>query len=122
PSVIREEKESGACERVLEIPEPHDPWVLLARWYLPQTGASLWRRSTVEQVGGWKIDQPCCQEHELYCRLLQAGAEFVHCPSAKSVYRQWSSETTCRKDPGETRRRRLEVIGNMERHLRGAGE
>jgi glycosyltransferase involved in cell wall biosynthesis len=122
PSIIREEKEPEASERVLDIPEPHDPWVLLARWYLPQTGAALWRRSTVQRAGGWKIDQPCCQEHELYCRLLQAGAEFVYCPSAKSVYRQWSSETTCRKDPGETRRRRLEVIANMEQHLKGAGE
>ena len=31
-----------------------------------QTGAPLWRRQAICEVGGWKPDQPCCQEHELY--------------------------------------------------------
>ncbi|MEM6498664.1 MAG: glycosyltransferase family A protein, partial [Pseudomonadota bacterium] len=60
------------------IPEPHDPWRLLALWKLPQTGASIWRRSALEDVGGWHEDQPCCQEHELYLRLLIAGKRLRH--------------------------------------------
>src|SRR5262249_36168082 len=36
-----------------EIPEPRDPWILLALWRLPQTGGALWRRSALEEVGGW---------------------------------------------------------------------
>src|SRR6266536_5566089 len=27
------------------IPMPRDPWVLLAKWQLPQTGGPLWRRA-----------------------------------------------------------------------------
>src|SRR6266567_2699606 len=54
------------------IPQPWDPWVLLARWLLPQTGGTLWRTASVGAVGGWRAGQPCCQEHELYLRLLAA--------------------------------------------------
>ena len=58
------------AQEPVPIPEPHDPWILLARWYLPQTGASLWRKQALLDVGGWKPGQPACQEHELYLRLV----------------------------------------------------
>jgi DNA-binding GntR family transcriptional regulator len=29
------------------------------------------RRSALESLNGWRNDQPCCQEHELYGRLLE---------------------------------------------------
>jgi glycosyltransferase involved in cell wall biosynthesis len=121
PSIIRDETATPATERVLPIPEPHDPWVLLARWYLPQTGASLWRREALQRVGGWKPDQPCCQEHELYLRLLKASTSFLYCATSGSIYRQWSQGTTCKRNPDETRRRRLEIIAGMEAHLREIG-
>jgi glycosyltransferase involved in cell wall biosynthesis len=35
------------------MPTPRDPWVLLAKWQLPQTGGSLWRRAALGSVGGW---------------------------------------------------------------------
>jgi GT2 family glycosyltransferase len=71
-------------------------WLL---WELPQTGGALWRRSALEKLGGWKKDQPCCQEHELYLRAIQAGLRFVFAPTAGAVYHIWSEETLCRKDP-----------------------
>jgi glycosyltransferase involved in cell wall biosynthesis len=102
---------------ILSIPLPHDPWILLARWYLPQTGSALWRKQAVVEVGSWKIDQPCCQEHELYLRLLMAGKQFHYCESADSVYRQWSESTVCKRDKSETQRRRLEITDRLEQHL-----
>jgi glycosyltransferase involved in cell wall biosynthesis len=72
------------------MPEPHDdPWVLLALWYLPQTGGPLWKRAALERVNGWRIGQPCCQEHELYFRLLAAGRRFAFFPDISAVYRNW---------------------------------
>ena len=59
-------------------------------WELPQTGGCLWRKSALESVGGWREEQPCCQEHELYLRALQAGLRFVLAPSPHAVYRLWS--------------------------------
>jgi glycosyltransferase involved in cell wall biosynthesis len=106
---------------LLPIPEPHDPWVLLARWYLPQTGAPLWRRSALVDVGGWKPDQPCCQEHELYLRLLMADKRFTYCKHNGAVYRQWGEHTVCKRNVPEVHRRRLEIEKRMEEFLRARG-
>lgn len=107
---------------LLPIPEPHDPWVLLARWYLPQTGSPLWRKQAIEDVGGWKPNQPRCQEHELYLRLLMRGKRMVYCPTNGAVYRQWSEETLWKRDRAQTRRQHLEIIGRAEEFLKGRGE
>ena len=104
-------------QEILPIPQPRDPWVLLARWYLPQTGSPLWRKQAIIDVGSWKINQPCCQEHELYLRLLIAQKRFRYYEEAASVYRQWSESTVCKKSKLETYRRRLEVIDKTEQHL-----
>jgi len=115
--------EGGTTQEVTAIPEPHDPWVLLARWWLPQTGGPLWRRQTLIDVGGWKPDQPCCQEHELYLRLLQAGAEFCYFEECHAAYRHWSlSETVSKRNRAELRRQRLEIEERMEVFLRSRGE
>ena len=108
---------SPQARQEMPIPKPHDPWILLARWYLPQTGSPLWRRQAIADVGGWKVDQPCCQEHELYLRLLIAGKQFEYCGASGSVYRQWSDATVCKRDPSETRRRRLAIEDALEQHL-----
>lgn len=109
-------------QRVLPIPESHDPWILLALWQLPQTGAPLWRRQALVDVGGWKPDQPCCQEHELYLRLLIAGKKFRYCPTPGAVYRQWSEQTVCKKNKPEVHRRRLEIEQRAEDWLREQDE
>ena len=110
--------ESKTRREPLPIPEPHDPWILLARWFLPQTGSPLWRKLAVVAAGGWKPDQPCCQEHELYLRLLATGARFEYRDVAGAVYRQWSAGTVCRRDAAEVNRRRLEIKLRAEEHLR----
>lgn len=69
------------------------------RWHIPQTGGCLWRREALARTGGWKEGQPCCQEHELYLRALIAGLRFAYAPTPGAVYRIWSEETLCRKDP-----------------------
>lgn len=104
------------------ITEPHDPWILLARWYLPQTGGSLWRKAALEDVDGWKPDQPCCQEHELYLRLLMAGKRFTYCPHNGAIYRIWSEETVCHKNKPQTRQQRLMILDRAETFLRNTGE
>ena len=117
PSIFEYHTSEKVTQKILPIPEPHDPWVLLARWYLPQTGSPLWRKQAIIDVGGWKVDQPCCQEHELYLRLLIAKKSFQYYPKAASVYRQWSESTVCKKSKSETYRRRLEIIDKLEQHL-----
>jgi glycosyltransferase involved in cell wall biosynthesis len=109
------------CE-LLPIPEQRDLWMLLASWELPQTGAPLWRKQAIVDVGGWKADQPCCQEHELYLRLLIRGKRFTYHPTNGAVYRQWSNETLCKRDISEVHRRRLEIEQRLEDYLRKSNQ
>lgn len=97
------EREGNPPERWISELDPElDLAALWLAWQLPQTGAVLWRKSALEEIGGWKPDQPCCQEHELYLRALKHGLRFVFAPTAHAVYRLWSEETVCRKDPRRT--------------------
>jgi glycosyltransferase involved in cell wall biosynthesis len=107
---------------LLPIPEPRDPWILLARWELPQTGGVLWRRQALVDLGGWNAEMPCCQEHELYLRALIAGKRFVYCSAAGAVYRQWSEETVCKKNKPRVHQWRLEIERRAEEWLRQSGE
>jgi glycosyltransferase involved in cell wall biosynthesis len=121
PVTLEHWSEQGSRRELLAIPEPHDPWILLASWKLPQTGAPLWRRRAILEVGGWKHDQPCCQEHELYLRLLIGEKHFAYCPANGAIYRQWSTQTVCKQDVSELHRRRLEIEQSLENHLRNKG-
>lgn len=116
-AVLNLESPNDVIQEVLPIPQPHDPWVLLARWYLPQTGSPLWRKQAIVDVGGWKEKQICCQEHELYLRLLQGNKKFGYFGVGGSVYRQWSETTVCKKNQAQTYRRRLEITDKLEQHL-----
>jgi len=121
PTVYEYWQDDRSRQEIYSIPEPHDPWILLARWYLPQTGSPLWRKQALLDVGGWKLDQPCCQEHELYLRLLIAGKQFEYCPHAGSVYRQWSESTLCKKDISKTQEQRLLIKDRLENYLKQQG-
>ncbi len=122
PSVMQYEQEGAARQEILPIPEPRDPWALLALWKLPQTGSPLWRKAAVVGVGGWSADQPVCQEHELYLRLLKSGKSFAYVDDAGSVYRQWSDGTVCRRDVPNTYRHRLAITREAEDFLLEHGE
>lgn len=117
PSILEHWNNGQVWQEILPIPQPHDPWVLLARWYLPQTNSPLWRKQAILDVSGWKSSQPCCQEHELYFRLLKTGKVFAYCESAKSVYRQWSNTTVCKKDIRQTWLMRLAIETELEEYL-----
>lgn len=104
------------------IPEPRDPHILLARWQLPQTGAPLFRKQALLDVAGWKEDQPCCQEHELYLRLLMDGKRFVYVEAGGAVYRIWSEATLSRRNKALTRRERRKITDRLETYLQQTGQ
>jgi glycosyltransferase involved in cell wall biosynthesis len=122
PVTIEHWAEHNTWRELLPIPEPHDLWVLLASWGLPQTGAPLWRKQAIVDVDGWKREQPCCQEHELYLRLLIGGKRFVYHPTNGAIYRQWSTDTLCKRDISEVHRRRLEIEQRLEDYLRESNQ
>jgi glycosyltransferase involved in cell wall biosynthesis len=100
-------------------PDPRDDiWVLMLRWWLPQTGGQLWRRRALIEVGGWKPDQPCCQDNELYLRFLTCGKRFAYCPTAKAVYRISGDNSVSTRDPALLQTCRLEILSQAETFLR----
>lgn len=105
-----------------QIPPPRDLWVSLIREQMPQTGGPLWRKQALEDVNGWKIDQPCCQEHDLYLRLLMAGKSFAYCEDAGAVYRYWGNHTVSKRNPNEWKRRQLVIQDQAEEFLRATGQ
>ncbi len=122
PVILEHYQQDKSWQEVLAIPEPHDPWILLVRWHLPQTNSPLWRKQAIIDVGGWKVDQPCCQEHELYLRLLITGKLFEYFETPGSVYRQWSETTVCKKNKPQTYQRRLEITDQAELYLEKTGQ
>ena len=106
---------------VTVIPEPRDPWTLLALWRLPQTGAPLWRRQALLDVGGWREEQPCCQEHELYLRLLMAGKTFAYDPAGGAVYRRFATGTISTSNMARVRTERAKIVMRLENHLAAEG-
>ena len=113
-------EESGARTHSALDPA-HDLFSQWLAWELPQTGGALWRKSALEKIGGWKEDQPCCQEHELYARALMAGLRFVFAPTPHAVYRVWSEATVCRRDPRQLVRVRTQLIDELRAWLEARG-
>ncbi len=118
PVWIETWKGNSSSRTTSEISTDADIFTQWIRWHIPQTGGCLWRREALKRIGGWKEGQPCCQEHELYLRALMADLRFKFTPSPGAVYRIWSEETLCRKDPLLVIRVRTELFDTLLAHLK----
>jgi glycosyltransferase involved in cell wall biosynthesis len=122
-SYYNEPGHAGSERRyIIPIPEPRDPWLLLLRGHLPQPGALLWRKSAVEAVGGWKRNQVCYEDYELYLRLLMGGRQFLFCPHVGAVYRRWSAVTLSRRNRSDIQRQYMNIVDRAEKFLTARGE
>lgn len=119
-SPMRIRDEATGSERVYD-GATGDPVIDYIRWGPFQTSAMLWRREAVVGAGGWKIDQPVCQEHELILRLLQRGARFASSPGVHTVYRQHAAPSVSRRDPLLTIRQRMALTDEFESWLAAGG-
>jgi len=117
PVTVEWHSQSGFTTGLLVIPPPHDPWAQLALWHLPQTGAPLFRRQALLDVGGWREEQPCCQEHELYLRLLMSGKNFKYSDAGGAVYRRFETGTLSTTNMSRVWRERLKIEQRIEQYL-----
>ncbi len=113
--VINEQGSRRETDRFDEQLDIFSQWI---SWLLPQTGGCLWRRGVIESIGGWNESMPCCQEHELYMRALMAGVRFHRAPTANAVYRIWSENTLCRRDPRRVIRVRTDLIDKLREWMK----
>ena len=117
PVWVETHSPTGSSRVLSETSPDADIFTQWIRWHIPQTGGCLWRREALARLGGWKEGQPCCQEHELYLRAIIAGLRFVFAPTPGAVYRIWSEETLCRKDPLLVIRIRTGLFDTLLAHL-----
>lgn len=82
-------------------------------WALSQTGTLLFRKSSLDRIGGWNEAFPCCQDNELCFRALRAGLKFCYVDHADTVYRIWSEGTISSSNPSLKARIRTELLEQM---------
>ena len=58
PTTMEFWSEQGVRHEQIAISGPHDYWAMLASWKLPQTGAPLWKRSAILDVGAGSVINP----------------------------------------------------------------
>ena len=84
PALTEYHEDGGLRYEASAVLKPEDPWVLLAKWALPQTGGSLWRKEAIADVGAWDESMTCCQEHDLYSRPRLDNAQHYGCRCRRS--------------------------------------
>lgn len=113
--------ESSGRERPIVIQPEADPGLHFIQWVPFGTIGPLFRREALQRVGGWKEDQPCCQEHELLLRLIMAGCRFGLLNEPLAVYRIHGMHTVSNRDPLRTARERMRLTDRMEAFLLETG-
>ncbi|MBL4884095.1 MAG: glycosyltransferase [Planctomycetaceae bacterium] len=91
------------------------------RWQVAQTGTVLWKSTSLKQIGGWNKNYPCCQDNEVTLRAIQQGLVFKAVSHADAIYRIWSEETVCRKDPSRVIHTKTKLIDEMLNWLQDNG-
>ncbi|NJL44597.1 MAG: glycosyltransferase [Leptolyngbyaceae cyanobacterium SM2_3_12] len=65
---------------------------LLGLWWIA-TACPLYRRTTVEQVGGWDESLRAAQDRDFLLSVVLAGAQATYQPGCVSVYRRYGNVT-----------------------------
>ena len=92
-------------------------------WSPFSTNSIMLRAEAVRARGGWKEDQPCCQEHELLLRVFLGGHKFG-CLNERigAIYRQHGCETISKKNPEQVLRIRMGLTDALESYLKQQGQ
>lgn len=121
-TIRRETPEGPVLTRFGHHLAPIDMWTKFILWHTPQTGAFLYHVDALRNVGGWDPTQPCCQDNALTLALLMAGRQFQYVSSYGAVYREHSTATLSRRDPGRVMRERAKLLDRAEDYLATTGD
>ena len=99
------------------LPSPNTPESHWIRWCFAHTASALWRTEALRQIGGWDVNQTCCQDNELCYRALRGNLQATATPTPEAIYRVWSSATVSRKDPGRILKERTRLTEMYIEHL-----
>jgi glycosyltransferase involved in cell wall biosynthesis len=100
----------------------HDPWAYHLGWNLTQTGGALFHRDTLKRAGGWDNEQPCCQDNEVFFRMLRSGARCVRSPAAEAVYRRFDAGSVSTGNKPRLADEILRILNEGEAFLASEGQ
>jgi glycosyltransferase involved in cell wall biosynthesis len=98
-----------------------DPWMALISTQLGTTSANLFKRSALEAVGAWNVEQVSSQDYELMFRMLANGAAVAWDPHVSSLVLKRSSGSISRTGQRENWIRYLNLRREIREYLRGLG-
>lgn len=100
-----------------------DLWLRLLGSGITQTGAVLWRRQAIEDVGGWNPKFTSVQEVEIFFRLLSENKRFVYCPTLGAVYRRKHEPVTLsNRDPYRSLLNLMHIAEGAKGHFVRSGQ
>ena len=118
PVLIKNQNSKSETHEVAGPSSESDLFEQWIRWHVCQTGGVLWKREALLRIGGWNEDYRCCQDNEVCLRAIQHRLKFSFCPKSGAVYRIWSEETVCRKNPREVVATKTGLIDDMLKWLK----
>ena len=89
------------------VPERLDPYGLAYAGEFPP--AALFRRSTIETIGGWRDLGPVHTDHDLWMTIAERGIPAVHLGAGELSYRRRRSPDPARDDGWALSRRAREI-------------
>ena len=98
------------------VPEPGQeklsPCQQILTYQIAQTAGFLWRKTALQQIGGWNEGERRIDDWELYMRALRHGLRWKFTPSVNVVYRlRWGGQQV------SMGRRATQLAGNLELFL-----
>ena len=118
PIIIQNESAQGISRTLFQPDASQDLAEQWIRWHVCQTGGVLWRRESLLKIGGWNESFSCCQDNEVCLRAIKKGLKFRYSEYQDTVYRIWSEDTVCRKDPRRVISIKSQLIQEMLDFLR----
>jgi len=122
PIIIKNQSSRSETQEVAGPSLESDLFEQWIRWQVCQTGGVLWWRDLLCKIGGWNEKYHCCQDNEVCLRAIQQGLKFSFCPKPGAVYRIWSEETVCRKNPRDVIATKTGLIEEMLKWLKDSGQ
>ena len=104
----REEKITSTADKV---------WMALLRTQLGTTSADLFKRSSIQAVGGWNEEQLSSQDYELMFRMLKNGATVRWDPHVSSLVLKRSQGSISRTGLSENWKRYIALRRAIREHL-----
>lgn len=93
------------------------PWLALIRTRMGTTSSVLWRRSTLQRLGGWNEQLASSQDYELMYRALKDGARVAWDPQVRTQVLKRASGSISQTEPIENWKRYIALRKAIKEHL-----